>query len=108
MAKADSKPHKAHLTYPEWLRRITPFIPVEAPGTACEEILRKAGITQKSAIWVNWAKNDIALNNENKDPETHQTLWYRKNIQPAGKDPKQQEPKLKDRNLGEFYAEEIT
>lgn len=104
MTKADSKPERTHLTYAEWLRRITPSIPLEAPGKPSEEICRNAGITQRtpSAIWVNWAKRDIGLNNDNKDPKTHQTLWYRKNIQPDGKDQKAKESNLRVVTLPEF------
>jgi hypothetical protein len=101
MTKADSKPKRTHLTYPEWLRRITPFIPLEPPGTTCEEILRRAGVTQKSGTWVILAKRDIGLNNDNKDPKTHKTLWYRKSIQPNGKDQKTKEPNLRVLTLAE-------
>ena len=77
LTKADSKPVLEKLTYSKWLERIKPYIPTQQPGKTHEQICKEAGIPYKSppAIWVNWAKNDIRLNNQFKDPKTHRTLW---------------------------------
>ena len=102
MTKADCKPKRTHMTYAEWLRRITPCIPLEPPGRPCEKILEDAEVG-KSGTWSMLAKCDIGLTS-NKDPKTHQTLWYRQNILSDGKDRKAKETKVRDPTLVEFQV----
>jgi hypothetical protein len=107
--KSKSKPlskDAKRLKYNDWLKKIEPYIPTAPPGKNPFQILKEAGIEKQSisAVWVTWAKNRIGLNNDNKDPKTHQTLWYRKNIQPDEKDQKVKETTLREPTLGEFQV----
>lgn len=108
--KSKSKPlskDATRLKYKDWLTKIEPYIPTAPPGKNPFQILEEAGIEKQSisAVWVTLAKNHIGLNNDNKDPKTHKTLWYRKNIQLDEKDQKQKGTKLGEPTLNEFQVQ---
>lgn len=100
ITKVQEKPKKNTRTYEEWLEHVKGRIPIQSPGNTYEQICKEAGIPYKSpsAIWVNWAKNDIGLNNQFKDPKTHRTLWMRTPetsiVMPKTRDAKINDPKF--------------
>jgi hypothetical protein len=104
--KVQSKPTAERPKYEEWLEKIKPHIPTEPPGKTYHQICVEADLEMKSAPaeWVHKAENDIGLNNDNKDPKNHQTLWYRKNIKPDGKDQKPKETEFRESTLVEFQV----
>ncbi len=76
LKKVESKPTNKRMTYEEWLAKIKPRIPTDAPGKTYRQICVEASLEMKAAPaeWVHRAKNDIALKSI-RDKKTHRVLW---------------------------------
>jgi bifunctional DNA-binding transcriptional regulator/antitoxin component of YhaV-PrlF toxin-antitoxin module len=78
LKKVESKPTNKQMKYEEWLAKIKPHIPKDAPGKTYHQICLESGLEMKAAPaeWVHRAENEIALKSI-LDKKTHRTLWSR-------------------------------
>jgi len=96
-SRANRKPARTKMTYAEWIDRIKPKIPTQAPGKTYSQICDEAKIHHRSApaLWVRQAEHDIGLVRE-PDKGTHRVLWLRFAPQTSKSMPHVKEMKLTD------------